>query len=567
MDVAIKNGMIVDGTGNPWYKADLGIEKDAIAEIGHFEHTSADKVIDAKGLMVSPGFIDIHSHSDITLVVNGRAESKIRQGVTTDVSGNCGNSAAPLLGESVQRRKLELKEYGLELDWTYFKEYFGRLEKQGISINCASFVGHTNVRQAVMGDEERAPTGKELDEMKGLVDQAMKEGTRGLSTGLEFAPGGYANVDELIELCKVIAKYGGVYATHQRNRDTHYEKATEEAIKIGEKSGVRVQLSHFVPRYPGHDKTPMLLWMVDQARRAGVDITFDVITPNDPPRSHRLKLRDGYHWAGQNLAPQLIPPWGFDGDVQTVLNRLRDPEMRERFRKEHIPQWKLFGTPKGRFKILGTDYDFPEGVPPKWDSILINSSRASPELVGKSIAEIAQMRKIADPWDAAMEVVITEIEKTKNPHAAIGILGASTAERDSVMALKHPAGMVTSDRSASAPYGPLARGRAAESYAAFAKVFRKYVRERAFFTFEEAVRKMTSITANSLRLYDRGIIKVGAKADVVVFDPERIADNATIEEPSQYAEGIKHVLVNGVVTIANGEHTGATAGKVLKLVH
>ena len=315
-DVVIRNGRVVDGTGSPWYRADIGIENGRMTEVSSLSHGRATKVIDAKGLVVSPGFIDIHSHSDTTLVVNGGAESKVRQGITTEANGNCGNSAAPMMGVAAKRIRREMEDYGLGLDWTTFKEYFNRLETQGIGINVVSFVGHTNVRQAVVGNAQRAPTDGELGEMKALVEQAMSEGAIGLSTGLEFAPGGYADTSEIIELCKVVAKYGGVYATHQRNRDTHYEQATREAIEIGEKAGIRVQLSHFVVRYPGHDKEPTLLWMVDQARKRGVDITFDVITPNDAPRALRLKLRDGYHWAGQSLAPQLVPPWGFEGSAE-----------------------------------------------------------------------------------------------------------------------------------------------------------------------------------------------------------------------------------------------------------
>jgi len=564
-DVLIRNGRVVDGTGNPWYKADISIEKGKITEIGGLSHAQADKVIDAKGLVVSPGFIDIHSHSDITLVVNGRAESKIRQGITTEIIGNCGNSAAPLMGIAAERRRREMKDFGLELDWTTFKEYFNRLERQGVSVNVASFVGHSTVRQAVIGNAKK-PSRSELREMKSLVDQAMKDGTIGLSTGLEFAPGGYAETDEIIDLCKVVAKYGGIFATHQRNRDTHYEQATTEAIEIGEKAGIPVHLSHFVVRYPGHDKTPTLLWMVDQDRRRGRDVTFDVITPTDAPSVLRLKLRNGYHWAEQSLAHQLIPAWGFEGGAEKVLERCKDKKMRGRFRAEHIPQWKLFGCPKGKFSILGTEYDFPNGVPPRWDVILLNNCKASPELIGKTFAEIAKIKGMEDPWDAAMNIVIAEIEKTGNPHPQIGILGASTAERDSIMAMKHPAASICTDRGSLAPYGPLARTRSPNSYGAFATVFRKYVREFGIFTVEEAVRKMTSLPANSISLYDRGVIKTGAKADIVIFDPERIADNATIEKPNQYAEGIEYVLVNGKITVENGEHTGAIAGKVLKLV-
>ena len=302
-DVLITNGRIVDGTGSPWYRADIGIRDGKIAFIGSPGEARGERAVDAEDLIVSPGFIDIHSHSDTTLVANGAAESKIRQGITTEANGNCGNSAAPWGELAADTARRQISSFGSELNYTTCAGYFDLLEEQGISVNAASFVGHSNVRQIAMGNNERAPTDEELNRMKALVDQAMRDGAIGLSTGLEFVPSGYADTDEIIELCRVVAKYNGIYATHQRNRDTHYEQATTEAIEIGMKAGVRVQLSHFVPRYPAHDKMPTLLWMVDQARRDGLDVTFDVITPNDAPRSLRLKLRDGYHWAGQGLGP------------------------------------------------------------------------------------------------------------------------------------------------------------------------------------------------------------------------------------------------------------------------
>ena len=577
LEVLIANGRIVDGTGNPWFRADVGIEHGEITAIGDLQGARATRIVDAKGLVVAPGFIDIHSHSETNLIVNGNAESKIRQGVTTEANGNCGTSAVPWRTPApddagkpssfISRLNRLLNQIGSfeeRPDCTTVAGYSDLLEKQGISVNAATFVGHTNIRQMVMGNEDRAPTAEELDEMKALVEQAMSEGAIGLSTGLEFAPSGYAETDEIIELCKIVARHDGVYATHQRNRDTHYAEATTEAIEIGRKAGVRVQLSHFVPRYPAHDTMAALLCMVDQARREGVDVTFDVITPLDAPREQRIRLRDGYHWAGQSLGPQLVPPWGFEGSAEEVLARLRDPEARARFRNEHIPQWKLFGCPAGKFRILGTDYDYPNGVPPKWDGILLNNCDGSRELIGQTLADIAKIKGMADPWDAAMEVLIAEIEETGNPNPGINILGTSTAERDSLTALMHPGASVTSDRAALAPYGELAEERSPNSYGAFARVFRKYVREKSIFSIEEAVRKMTSVPAASLRLSDRGMLRVGARADIAVFDPETIADNATIEEPSQYADGVEYVLVNGKVTIENGDHNGTRAGSVLK---
>lgn len=563
-DVLITNGRVVDGTGNPWFAADIGIQEGKIVAVGDLDDAKASRIIDAGELIVSPGFIDIHSHSDVNLIVNGNADSKIRQGITTEANGNCGHSPAPwgeMAGDSVRR---QISSYGIQLNYNTMGGYNDLLEEQGISVNTSTFVGHSNVRQMVLGNEERAPTESELNEMKALVDRAMRDGALGLSTGLEFVPSGYADTDELIELCKVVARYKGIYATHQRNRDTHYEDAAAEAIEIGRKAGVRVQQSHFVPRYPAHDKMPLLLWIVDQARREGLDVTIDVITPNDPPRELRLKLRNGYHWAGQGLGPQIVAPCGFVGSPEEVIARLQDPAARARFRTEHIPQWKLFGCPPGKFRILGTDYDFPDGVKPNWDAVLLNNCVGSSDLIGKTFAEIARIKGMDDPYDAAMEVLIDEIKATENPMPRINILGASTAERDSIMAMKHPTASIVTDRAAMAPYGDLARERSPNSYGAFARVFRKYVREKGIFTVEEAVKKMTSVPAASMRFFDRGVIRPGAAADIVIFDPDTIADNATIEEPAQYADGVEYVLVNGQVTIENGDHNGTRAGKVLK---
>lgn len=563
-DLLITNGRVVDGTGNPWFAADIGVKDGNIVAIGDLDHSRASRIIDAKELVVCPGFIDIHSHSDTTLLANGNAESKIRQGITTEANGNCGYSAAPLEEGASGSAIGAITGYDEELDWTTCATYFDRLEARGISVNAATFVGHANVRLMVMGEDERAPTAEELERMKALVDLGMRDGAIGLSTGLEFVPSGYAETEELVALCEVVARYGGVYATHQRNRDTHYEQAAAEAIEIGRRTGVAVQQSHFVPRYPAHDKMPLLLWLVDQARREGVEVNLDVITPNEPPREMRLKLRNGFHWAGQALAAQIVAPWGLMGSVEEVLARLRDPEARARFRSEHIPQWKLFGCPAGKFRILGTDYDFPDGVPPKWEGVLLNNCIGSPDLIGKTFAEIAKIKGMEDPYDAAMEVLITEIEATGNPRPNINIMGTSTAERDSLTALKHPAASVTTDRWSLAPYGSLAKHRTPNSYGAFARVFRKYVREKGIFSLEEAVKKMTSVPAMSLRLYDRGVLRAGCAADIVIFDPETIADNATFEDPSLYAEGVEYVLVNGQLTIENGDHNGMRAGQVLK---
>ena len=551
----LKNGFVIDGSGNPGFKANVRIEDDRIAEIGRLISVEGEETIDATGLVVSPGFIDVHAHSDYTLLANSLAESKVRQGVTTEINGNCGSSAAPLSGSEIDAGRKNLERLSLELDWAGFGEYLDRLEKQGLSLNVVTLVGHGTLRSSVMGSAARSPTQEELKRMKGVLAQAMEEGAFGLSTGLEFAPGRYSEMDELIELCRVVAEHGGLYATHQRNRDIRYEEATAEAIEVGEKTGVPVHLSHFVVRFPGEGKTPALLWMLDEARKKGIDLTCDVIVPCDAPRSLRLRLRDGYHWAAQSLAPQLIPPWGFEGGTAKTLARLRDPEIRRKFREEHVPQWKLFGAPKEGYP------EYPEGIAPKWDRLLLNYCRACPELNGKTFSEIAEIKGM-DPWDAALDVVMEEGEQTGS--FSIPILGATTAERDSIRVMQHPTASLCSDRSALAPYGVLAEGAEPNSYGAFPRVYRKYVRERGILSLEETVRKMSSVPAQQFGLWDRGIIRKGMKADLVLFDPEHIGDRATIEEPAQYPEGIEYVIVNGALVLEKGEHTGARPGQVLR---
>ena len=540
-DMIIKNGWIVDGTGNPWFHADIGIEKGKIIEVGKLGAAKADKIIDAKKRMVSPGFIDIHSHSEWSLIKFPTGDSKVMQGVTLDVNGNCGIAPAPLREPCMGRS-------GVYQDWTSFKEYFKKLEKRGIGMNIIQLAGHGTLRAYAMntpgmwGGEGRLVTDNELREMKNELVKAMEEGCWGMSSGLEFSHLRYLdNMDEMIELCKVLAEYNGFYATHQRERDIWYDKATEEAIETARRSGLnQVHLSHFVVRFPSEGKSVQLMWMVDEARKRGINVTCDVISPN---------YRDGYHWGAEQLANKLVPDWVLQEDTQKALEKIKDPKMQVKWKKEYEPDWKLFGVPAGgRFKK-----EYPEGIPPRWDRLILREAKASPELIGKTFEEIAEI-KGKDPWYAALDIVIAEMEKTGSTY--VGIYGATTAEWDSNYVMKHPTASISSDREVN--------GHSCNAYGAFPRIFRRQVRQQRLLTFEEAVHKMTYLPARTLGLKDRGMIREGMWADIVIFDPWTIADRATMENPRQYPKGIDYVIVNGTVVVDKGKLTGALPGKVLR---
>ena len=532
-DVMIKNGRVVDGTGSPWFKADLGIKNGKIAKIGSLNSTQANKLIDATGLIVSPGFIDIHSHSDFELLANPKAESKVRDGVTLEVNGNCGISAAPLKGESLEGVRKIAQALKLNLDWSNFGEYLERLKRNGIAINVASHVGHNTIRLAVMGYDNRPPTKDELYDMKGLVAEAMKGGAFGLSSGLEFSPGRSSNIDELVELCKVVAKYGGLYVTHKRQRDIRGIEALKEAIEIGKRAGVPVHISHLSLRYPMHGRWREQLAILKRAREEGLDVTADMLTPAPPLY--------GWHTGPGLFTAQFIPSWLLDGGINRALKRLEDSETRERIKREMEPQWKIVADSM-------------------WDMIWLSCSQKSKHLVGKSFAEIAKITG-KDPWEAAFKIALDEGEAFVNLH----VRGASETEDDIINILLSPLCSMGSDGHVHAPYGVLKDYTFPDvnCYGTYARFFKVYVREQKRFTLEEAVRKVSSIAAGRLGIMDRGLLRPGMCADITIFDFDRIADKATFENPMQYSKGIDYVLVNGEIVIERGEHTGALPGKPL----
>jgi N-acyl-D-amino-acid deacylase len=537
-DLAVVGGSVVDGSGRPAFKADVGVEGGKISEVGSIHPDEAGLTIDASGLVVAPGFIDMHSHSDMDLLVNPRAESMIRQGVTTEVVGNCGGSVATALGlarESIERRARSL---GLELDWSTFGEYLDRLDR-GVADNVAPLVGHGTVRSCVMDLEERAPTGGELEEMKGLVAEAMREGAFGMSSGLVYPPGRYAGTEELVELCRVVAEHGGVYASHIRGERETILQAVEEALAIGERSGVSVQISHHPAKIGAWGTSPRTLAMMEETSRRGINVMCDLHP----------------YIAGATGLSAILPPWAQAGGARRIVERLRDPELRERMKEDMI---------EDRVPGPGHSGLAKRGM---WDKILI-TTHTEDWPIGRTIADISEERG-QDPFDAYFDLV-------EASEAQGGILGFYYREKDIRNVLLSPRSVIGSDGHALAPYGVLGRGRNhPRSYGTFPMIYRKYVRGEsrpelvgdegaAIMSLEEAVRKMTSLSARKLGIKERGLVEPGHWADLVVFDPDSIADTATYIDPYRYPRGIGHVLVNGVPVIKDGEHTGALPGRALR---
>ncbi len=540
-DIIIKNGRVIDGTGNPWMKSDIGILDGRILSIGELDISHANHIIDASDLIVTPGFIDIHTHSDLTLLINPKAESKVRQGVTTEVLGNCGTSPAPTNDSTIELLK---KTWGFEADevnwaWKSFGDYLRKFEQQGTAVNIVGLVGHGTVRIAVMDVENRTPSDKELADMKELVKMSMAEGAFGMSSGLVYLPGSFAKTDELVELCKVVAAYGGLYTSHIRGERETIVDALKEAIEIAERSGVRLQVSHNCPKYGAHGKFEEMSQVYDEARKRGLDLTID----NDAHTDFNPHLS------------QVLPQWAQAGGNQAAAERLRDPDLRERIKQETLDD-KLPGPGYAGLVKHG-----------RWDRIFLLHAAKNNYLIGKSFEEIAALRG-QSPIDAYLEILV---EEDGNASALFNYID----EEDIKALLRHPLMMVCSDGNAVAPYGVLGKiqGYWPCSYGEYPYIIQRYVREEGVITLQEAIRKMTSFPAQKLGLRDRGQIREGMWADIVVFDFENIKDRATCRfpytfplsnYPHRYPEGIEYVLVNGQFVVSKGEHTGKLAGHVLR---
>jgi len=537
-DLIVHGGLVLDGSGRPAFKADIGILDGKIEEIGDLNSTDASEVVDASGLTVAPGFIDMHSHSDFVLLANPRAESKVRQGVTMEVIGNCGGSAGPVLGPAREGAERTASMLGVDVDWDSFDGYLERLAK-GVAVNVAALVGHGTVRRCVMDMEDRAPTSSELDEMRELVAEAMRAGAFGLSSGLVYPPGRYANTVELVELCRVVAAFNGIYASHIRGERETLLDAVGEALRIGKEASVPIQISHHPAKIGAWGRSPETLAMMEEAASRGVDVACDLHP----------------YVAGSTGLSALLPPWAQEGGPRRIVERLRSPETRQRMRADMLEEKVPGPGPCGLVK---------RGM---WDQIII-SSYPTEGLVGRTLDEIAEELGV-DPFDAYFDLLL-------DSEAVGGVIGFYYNEEDIRHVLMHGRSMVGSDGYALAPYGILGKGRNhPRSYGTFPMIFRKYVRGESrqdlwhdtgarVLSLEEAVRKMTSAPALKLGIRDRGLLRKGMWADIVVFNSATIADTASYLDPYRYPVGVEHVLVNGVAVIQGGEHTGALPGRPLR---
>ncbi|HEX2515393.1 MAG TPA: D-aminoacylase [Chloroflexota bacterium] len=525
MDVILAGGEVVDGSGAPAYRADVGLEGGKIAAIGDLSATPTALRLDVSGFAVAPGFIDPHTHSDLALLLNPEAHSKVRQGVTTEVIGNCGSSPAPLVGPHAADIKARSGgggglPWGESWTWQTFGEYLDHLDEARPAVNVVPLAGHVTLRSAAMGFDFRPPNAEEQAGMEALLEEALGAGAFGMSSGLMTPPSSYADTEELVALGRVLRRHEGLYFSHIRGEGETLFRATAEAIEIGERAGVPVQIAHHKAAFrPNWGRMPHVTRLSEWAVDRGVDVRFDVYP----------------YTAGSAGLTQLIPDWAHEGGREALLGRLRDAQSRARLREEVL----AFGR--------------------EWERIYVTTvnREANRHLEGKTLAEIGEQRHAA-PVDVLFDLLLEE-------GGRVGMLHFIMDEGDVEYVLKHPLSMIGSDGSSLRPEGPLGRGKPhPRSYGCFPRVLAHYVRQRRLLSLEEAVRKMTSAPATRLGLKGKGLLRWGMDADLVVFDPQTVRDAATFAEPHRYAEGVRHVIVDGTLTVRDGEHTGSRAGRVLR---
>jgi N-acyl-D-amino-acid deacylase len=528
-NTVIYNGRIVDGTGSPWYSGDVAIQNGRIAAIGKILPSMGRHAIDAQGMIVAPGFIDMLGQSEIAILVNPHLPSKIFQGITTEITGE-GNSIAPLNPSILRADHSNFEHYKITPDWTTLGQYFARLEKQGMGINLASYVGATQVRRMVLGAENRAPSASELERMRELVRQAMREGAVGLSTSLQYAPAPYATTEELIALATESAKLGGIYATHMRSEGDAIVAAIDEVIRIAREAKIPAEIWHLKAAGKSNwGRMPEIVAHIEKARQSGLDITADTYA----------------YPAWFNTFSAFIPPWAHAGGDARLIERLKDPAIRARIRKE-------MNTPSTEWDNEWQEIAGPEAILVS----VVHNPKLLP-LQGKTIADVAKLWN-KDPIDTIFDLLIEDEAFT-----SVAVFGMS--EPDVALALAQPWVSICNDSQGTAPDGLLgAEHPHPRAYGTFPRILRKYVREENKLRLEEAIRKFSALPAQRLRLADRGVLKQGMWADIVVFDPALIRDVATFENPNQLSEGMQYVLVNGVAVIESGKATNALPGKVLR---
>ena len=527
-DLVITNGHIIDGTGSPWYSGDLGIRDGRIAAIGNLSSAARKRTIDAAGKVVAPGFIDMLGQSEMTIMVDPHLPSKIYQGITSEITGE-GSSIAPLNDAIIQSDRSGYDHFKINPDWRTFRQYFARIEKQGMGINLASYVGATQVRRMVLGDNDVQPTPAQLDQMKALVRDAMKDGAVGVSTSLEYAPAPYAKTDELIALASEAGKYGGIYATHMRNESDSVLEAIDEALRIGREGHLPVEIWHIkVAGKNNWGRMPEVVAKINAARAAGADVTADTYA----------------YTAWYNDFSAFIPPWAHDGGTPKLVERLKDPAARARIRKDMI-------TPS-------RDWDNEWQEIPGPEAIMIGAveNPALLSMQGKRLSEIAKLWN-KDPIDALCDFLI------QDPSTGVAVFGMS--QPDVTLALQQPWVAIDNDSEGTSPEGILGQAHPhPRAYGTFPRILSKYVREEKALTLEDAIRKSSALPAQRMRLTDRGVLKEGMWADVVIFDPATVHDRATFDNPNQLSEGMEYVLVNGIPVIDQGKMTKALPGKVLR---
>ncbi len=528
-DIVILDGRVIDGTGSPWYAADVGIRDGHIAAIGRLTNAAARQRIDAGGRVVAPGFIDMLGQSELTLLVEPHLPSKIFQGITTEITGE-GGSVAPLNDAIVKADKVGYDHLKITPDWRTLGQYFARLEKQGLGINMATYVGATQVRRMVLADEDKQPTAAELDRMRALVREAMEQGAAGVSTSLQYAPAPYAKTDELIALATEAAKYGGIYATHLRSEAGAVLEALDEAIRIGREAHIPVEVWHLkAAGKQNWGRMKEIVAKIDAARRSGVDITADTYA----------------YPAWFNSFSAFIPPWAHAGGDEKLIERLKDPRMRARIKSDMLAPGDAW------------DNEWQEIPGPEAVTICVVQNPELKSLQGKTLAEVAALWKM-DPIETLFEILVKD-------HVFTEVAVFGMAEPDIALAVSQPWVSFDNDSQGTAPTGLLGEEHPhPRAYGTFPRVLRKFVREDKLLSLEEAIRKMTALPAQKMRLADRGVLKAGMWADVVVFDPDTVADKATFEAPNQLSLGMDYVLVNGVPVIAGGKATSALPGRVLR---
>ncbi len=528
-DILIKNGRVIDGTGRQAFMADVAIKNDRIVRIGKLTGARARRVIDAKGLVVAPGFIDLLGQSETNLLVDPRAMSKVMQGVTTEITGE-GSSVAPINERLIAEEGEYYKRYNINVDWRTLREYFARLERQGIGVNLGTFVGATQVRSFVVGFDNRPPTTDELIEMRRLVAEAMEDGALGLSTSLQYVPARFARTNEIVELALVAERYGGIYATHQRSEANALDSSLEEVFEIGRRAHIPVEIWHLKTAYKKNwGRMPEILKRIEAARAEGLKITADVYP----------------YTAASTALTACIPPWALEGGMERMLARLRDPATRERLKREIM-------TDSNDWENIYLGSGGGQGV--------LISSVVHPELErlqGKRISEIAADEK-KDELDALFDLILAD-------HGETSAIYFMMSEDDLRAALRSPFVAICTDSGARATDGPLSTAKGhPRGWGSYPRILSRYVRDEHLLTLEEAVHKMTGLSAARVGLKDRGVLREGAYADITIFDPQSVRDRSTFEQPNQYPEGIPFVIINGQLSVDNGQRTKALAGHVLR---